>query len=230
MSTPGGHLQEAVAWMDDQLRENPALSVRYLMAYASQQFGLAPGEVDYLRRRLEGRFRVLARGGAWAISRSTGQRLLGLLWLIDGVLQLSPGTTRTFIHIITSNGRGQPDWLHGLLLWGAQILAPHAAAGSTLLAVAEIGLGLLLVVRLHPRWVLAGTILLSVPIWIWGQALGGILTGSATDVGAMPLYILVAVLVWPAREASNGQTARQLKRGETGGVDRIPGGAERPAV
>ncbi len=136
------------------------------------------------------------------MSKSIGQRLLGGIWLVDGILELLPGTTQNFLPLIQNTAQGQPAWLHGLLLWGAQALAPHAVLWNDLLGLVEIGIGLLLLLRFHPRFALTASIGLSVPIWIWGQAFGGILTGNATDIGAMPLYILAALLVWPAHDTT----------------------------
>ena len=70
---------------------------------------------------------------------------------------------------------------------------------NDLLGVAEIGVGLLLLFSVSARLGIVLSIVLSIPIWIWGQGLGGILTGNATDPGAMPLYVLAAFLVWPRR-------------------------------
>ncbi len=149
------------------------------------------------------------------MTKSIGQQLLGSIWLVDGILELLPGTTQNFLLIIQGVAQGEPAWLRGLLLWGARMLGPQAVLWNDALGVLEIGLGLLLVFRFHVRFMLAASIGLSVPIWIWGQAFGGILTGSATDMGAMPLYVLAALLVWPAGETMTRGQANQGDRADT---------------
>jgi hypothetical protein len=45
---------------------------------------------------------------------------------------------------------------------------------------------------------------LAAAIWVAGQALGGILTGSETDPDSGPLLILLVLAFWPARTAGGG--------------------------
>jgi hypothetical protein len=142
-------------------------------------------------------------------SRTTGRRLLGAIWLLDGILELFPDTEHSFIDLIRSQADGQPTALHDLLIWGANLLAPHAFLWNSALGVAEIILGVLLLVNILPRVTLLVAIALAALIWIWGQALGGMLTGSATDPGAMPLYILAALMVWPEPVRSRSGGAEQ---------------------
>jgi len=152
-------------------------------------------------------------------SRTTGRRLLGAIWLLDGILELFPDTEHSFIDLIHSQADGQPAVLHDLLIWGANLLAPHAFLWNSVLGVAEIVLGVLLLVNVLPRLTLLGTIALAIPIWIWGQAFGGMFTGSATDPGAMPLYILAALMVWPEPVRSPSRNS-EWAQGEAQAKDR----------
>jgi hypothetical protein len=52
------------------------------------------------------------------------------------------------------------------------------------------------------------SILLVLAAWVATQNLGGILTGSSTDVGTGPVWVLLAVAFWP--------TARVSARGRSG--------------
>lgn len=171
------------------------------------------------------------------ITRTTGRRLLGAIWLLDGILELFPGTEHSIIDLVRSQADGQPAVLHDLLIWGANLLAPHAFLWNSALGAAEIVLGVLLLVNILPRVTLLGTIVLAIPIWIWGQAFGGMFTGSATDPGAMPLYILAALMVWPEparsrsrdfeRTREEAQTEARSWREERGGRRGFGGGSGR---
>lgn len=87
--------------------------------------------------------------------------------------------------------------------WFAQIndrLSHLAGAagldGVVCLAVLEALIGLGVLTR-HRRAFLSAGIALSVVYWVFGQQLAGLLTGSATDLGSGPLYILLALTLWP---------------------------------
>jgi hypothetical protein len=44
---------------------------------------------------------------------------------------------------------------------------------------------------------------------VFGQDLGGLLTGQATDPGPAPLFVLLALALWPGRHSA---TARLRQR------------------
>ena len=60
-----------------------------------------------------------------------------------------------------------------------------------------------------PRGLVAGAAL-SASYWVFGQAFGQVLTGMATDVNAGPLFVLLAVALYPPgrrREAPGDRTS-----------------------
>ena len=65
-----------------------------------------------------------------------------------------------------------------------------------ILAVASIAIGITVAVGWHARTFLWLAIYLNVIYWIVGQGLGGLATGSATDVNAAPLFILLAYALY----------------------------------
>ena len=100
---------------------------------------------------------------------------------------------------------GEPAWLASISEHGAAWLAQQGLAASVLLAaiLALIALG----VYLPPpaaRAVLAVAMVVAATIWVAGQDLGGILTGSSTDPDSGPLLILLALAYWPARRPQAG--------------------------
>lgn len=143
------------------------------------------------------------------MTRTMGRRILGLIWLIDGILELLPGTAGSFLPMVQQMAAGQPAPIHRLILWGYSVMLPYPIAWNDAVGAAEIAVGVALIIGLWPRLTLAASILLCIPLWIWGEAFGGILTGSATDIGALPLYAFVAVLVWPRRSLAADQTSER---------------------
>jgi hypothetical protein len=67
-----------------------------------------------------------------------------------------------------------------------------------------IRLGFMIFLGWLPRLTLSLAILLVPAAWAATQNLGGILTGSSTDVGTGPVWVLLAVAFWPAARVSAG--------------------------
>lgn len=103
-----------------------------------------------------------------------------------------------------------------------------ATAGLPLVIViaaveAAIGVGVL---TRHRRAALTAGIALSVIYWIIGQQLAGLLTGSSTDIASGPLYILLALTVWPTAARITG-TGSDRPRSPRVGLRHRPSRARR---
>lgn len=84
------------------------------------------------------------------------------------------------------------------------MLAGHGAVFAVAAAVAQVAVGLAI---LRPRWrraALAAGMALAVTYGLFGQDLGGLLTGRATDPGTAPLLVLFALALWPRRHETPG--------------------------
>jgi hypothetical protein len=81
-------------------------------------------------------------------------------------------------------------------------VAGHLALLNTVFAAIQLLLGLGIAYRPTVRMALAASIAWSLAVWWFGEGLGGVLNGSASPVsgapGAVILYGLLAVLLWPA--------------------------------
>jgi hypothetical protein len=105
---------------------------------------------------------------------------------------------------VADAGNGEPGWLAALNHHAGQLLAGHGAVFAVAAALAQLAIGLAV---LSPRWrraALGAGMALGVTYGLFGQDLGGLLTGRATDPGTAPLLVLLALALWPRRRPTPG--------------------------
>src|SRR5580698_6146336 len=114
--------------------------------------------------------------GSWAApdSRRVLQLALAGLWLLDAVLQYQSAMfSRAFPQMLADAARGNPAVIADPITWTARLIDHHVVAMNAIFATIQLLLGL-----------------------------GMVLTGTASPVngapGAVILYALLAVLLWPA--------------------------------
>jgi hypothetical protein len=158
----------------------------------------------------------LAVGSAVAPPRSTAvldrpappdqrrklQLALAALWLLDGVLQFQPFMFgRGFPQTLAASAPGNPALLASPISWSAALIAHHLVALNAVFATVQVALGLGIALRPTLRIALAASIAWSLSVWWLGEGFGGLLAGTATPLtgapGAVLLYALLAVLLWP---------------------------------
>ena len=139
---------------------------------------------------------------------STGLRrglqiTLGVLWLADGAFQFQPFMFgRGFVNqILMPAYMGSPAGVTGPALAFTRLVLHAPAAWNIAFASTQLLLGAGLLWRPAVRAALAGSIAWALAVWWFGEGLGGVLSGSASPLtgapGAVILYALLAVLVWP---------------------------------
>jgi hypothetical protein len=165
--------------------------------------GAAASETRWARRDT-------SAAAAWQSPDARRWLQLGLaaIWLLDGVLQYQSFMfTKAFGLMLAGSGAGNPPALAESISWAARIIEHHPAATNAAFATIQLALGLGIAWRRTIKLALAGSVLWSVAVWWFGEGLGGVLTGGASPVtgapGAVILYALLAVLLWPAA-ASGG--------------------------
>ena len=108
----------------------------------------------------------------------------------------------------------------GPITWQAGFLGHHLALLNTIFATIQVLLGLGIAIRPTVRLALAASIAWSLGVWWFGEGLGGVLAGGASPLngapGAVILYALLAVLLWPADRADAG--ARSPRRARSAGA------------
>jgi hypothetical protein len=148
----------------------------------------------------------------WA--RPDGRRLLQLalatLWLFDGLLQLQAYFfTRSFgTEMIRGTAQGNPTVIAGPINWAGATIGNHAAVNSVF-ALMQVGMGLAIAWRPTVKVGLGASIAWSIGVWWVGEGLGGVFSGFANPVsgapGAVILYALLAVLLWPTASGTGNR-------------------------
>jgi hypothetical protein len=141
------------------------------------------------------------------------QLALGGTWLLDGILQFQPSMfTKAFPAMLAGTAAGNPAFVASPITWSASLITHHLVLLNALFATIQVALGLGIAWRPTVRLALAASVLWSLAVWFLGEGLGGVLAGTAslTDgaPGAVILYALLAVLLWPAGRPARFIAAR----------------------
>jgi hypothetical protein len=138
-----------------------------------------------------------------ADARRVLQLILAAIWLLDGLLQYQSFMyTSAFGQMIAGTAAGNPGPVARPIGWNAALVGHHLVLLNTVFATIQLLLGLGIAYRPTVRVALAASIAWSLGVWWLGEGFGGVLSGSASPVsgapGAVILYALLAVLLWPA--------------------------------
>jgi hypothetical protein len=170
-------------------------------------------------RARERRLRVPELGGAgtwrnWSsgirIDRRGIQLVLGILWLIDGALQLQPFmfSSRFSTEVLRPTGMGQPGWVSAVVNLFAHQIGAHPVVWNLGFALIQVALGVALFLPRLVRPALLASGLWAIGVWWLGEGFGGLMSGHASLVtgapGAVILYAVLAAAAWP----SSGQDRR----------------------
>jgi hypothetical protein len=136
-------------------------------------------------------------------ARRVLQLILAGIWLLDGLLQYQSFMyTAGFGQMIGGTAAGNPGIVARPISWNAALVEHHLVLLNTVFATLQLLLGLGIAYRPTVRLALAASIAWSLGVWWFGEGLGGVLSSSASPVnggpGAVILYALLAVLLWPA--------------------------------
>src|ERR1700736_4397671 len=162
------------------------------------------------------------------LSRKTLQRILGALWLIDGLLQLQPlmFTGNMINSIMRPMLNGQPGFVEPSLQYIVTQTTLHLAAVNIVIAIVQIllGLGFLL---LSGRWVkdlVIASIVWAFIVWYGGEGMNMLFTGTASILsgapGAVLLYPLLGLAVYPRKKSATSAQGAARKAGDDGLLSR----------
>jgi len=139
------------------------------------------------------------------LTRRGLQIVLGLIWLLDGILQFQPYMfTRAFAEqVIVPVGQGQPAFVAVPVDWAASLIAAHPIAWNIPFATVQMLLGIAILVPRTARLGLAASVVWGVFVWYLGEGLGGLASGQASLLdgapGAALLYCVLALAAWTPR-------------------------------
>jgi hypothetical protein len=131
------------------------------------------------------------------------QLALGALWLLDAVLQYQSFMfTRAFARTLAASAAGNPAIVAAPIIWSARLIAQHAVAMNSVFATVQLLLAIGIAWRPTVRIALGASVAWSLAVWWLGEGLGSVLTGHASALsgapGAVLIYALLAILLWPA--------------------------------
>jgi hypothetical protein len=136
------------------------------------------------------------------------QLVLAGIWLLDAVLQYQSFMfTKAFAQMLGATAAGNPAVIADPITWSARLIGNHVVVMNAIFATIQLLLGLGIAWRPTVKLALAASIVWSLAVWWLGEGLGSVLIGGASPVngapGAVIIYALLAVLLWPvARDRS----------------------------
>jgi hypothetical protein len=128
---------------------------------------------------------------------------LGVLWLLDGVLQFQPFmfSKQFFQGILGMANMGLPGPLATVDASIARVLSAHPVAWNAGFASFQVTLGLGLICRRTARVALVLSIPWALGVWVIGEGVGGLFMNGTSLIdgapGAALVYAVMAVLIWP---------------------------------
>ena len=139
------------------------------------------------------------------ISRKHLGQLLGLFWLIDGVLQLQPRmfTMDMVNSVMVPTIQSQPSFIAANLQLIIQITVQHLILVNLTIALVQIllGLSLLFLSERDVKAAILVSIVWAFVVWYGGEGMSMLLTGQGSALtgapGAVLLYPLVGLVVYP---------------------------------
>jgi hypothetical protein len=170
----------------------------------STSFAAAASGSTTVRPASAASIRTAARAYFASDARRAIQTVLGLIWLLDGVLQFQAFMySKGFIQVITGLEAGQPHWLASSIKWAAHTFQSNLTSLNTLSALTQIIIGLGLLYRPTVKGALALSFAWSLIVWWSGEAFGFLFSNTASPLtgapGAVLLYAIIGLLVWPTQ-------------------------------
>ncbi|HET7380437.1 MAG TPA: hypothetical protein VFJ24_10385 [Gaiellales bacterium] len=136
------------------------------------------------------------------------QIALGVVWLLDGALQLQPFMFgRAFVtQTIAPNEVDQPGFIAAPIRLVAHLIEPRVALFNLFAVTIQVLIGLGLMNRRTVKPALIASFAWAFGIWWIGEGLGGLLTGHASPLtgapGAALLYVFAGLIAWPRAHAT----------------------------
>jgi hypothetical protein len=143
------------------------------------------------------------------------QLALAAIWLLDAILQLQSFMfTKGFGQTLGATAAGNPAVIADPINWSARLVEAHPTWTNAAFASVQMFIALGIAWRPTVKAALAASVAWSLGVWWLGEGLGSVLTGTASPVsgapGAVIIYALLAVLLWPVEAEGAFVAARPL--------------------
>jgi cytochrome oxidase Cu insertion factor (SCO1/SenC/PrrC family) len=137
----------------------------------------------------------------------TARRMLriafGALWVFDGLLQLQNAMPLGMASgVLQPSASGSPRWVQDLVKFGVDTWSRHPTTAAASVVWIQIGIGMLLLVAPRGRWSRVAGLASAgwgLVVWVFGEALGGLLAPGQTVLfgapGGVLLYVVAGGLI-----------------------------------
>jgi len=131
------------------------------------------------------------------------RQILGVLWLIDGLLQLQPQmfTMNMVNGVMLPNVPSQPAPIAASLNWIITLTTQYLTQTNWTIAAIQVIIGVGLLVGWRVKWFYALSIIWALLVWYGGEGMSLLLTGKASALSGAPgsvlFYALLAIALWP---------------------------------
>jgi hypothetical protein len=156
------------------------------------------------------------------VNRRTVQIALGVIWIVDAGLQFQPKMfTQQFVnHVLLAGAASQPSWLAAAVTHMANFVSHEVAMWNALFGLFQLAIGVGLLFRRTVKVALVTSFAWVFFVWVFGEGMGQIFTGSSSALmgapGAVLLYGLIGVLVWPTPESKTNKERTGLASSAAG--------------
>jgi hypothetical protein len=153
------------------------------------------------------------------VTRRHIQIALGVLWLLDGLLQFQPFMfSRGFAAtVIAPSAAGQPAWVAWPVHQAASVIGSYPVALDVVFALVQLSLGIGFLWPRTARTAVLLSVLWAIGIWLTGEGLGGLAGGSSSLLsgapGAASLYAVLAMAAWPSCPLGHDSADRSTNGG-----------------
>jgi hypothetical protein len=163
------------------------------------------------------------------------QIALGCFWILDAGLQFQSFMFhREFVEtFILPNASGQPAVVSWVITNIGHFIEPHIAIWNTFFAVIQLAIGFGLLFRPTVRAALVLSFAWALGVWVLGEGMGMVLTGTASALtgapGSVLLYGLIGLMAWPKYRTGHGDDPAAVGIASSAAAHGI-GGAVTPQV
>jgi hypothetical protein len=140
------------------------------------------------------------------------QIALGCLWILDAALQFQPRMFGSGLvdNMILPMAHGQPAPVAWSITNLAHFIRPDAGVWNFLFGALQLSIGVGMLFRRTVKPAIVAMAIWAFGVWWFGEGFGMLLTGTASPLtgapGAVVLYPLIGLLVWPT-DASDADVA-----------------------